>query len=640
MGCIRMTLTLIVLLLVPLNLFAAEFGFARLSLVKGDVQVRIAESDDWLPAAANTPIYEGDSIWSPKGSRAEIQLRDGSVIRLDGRTALNVLQVESDFLQFNLEMGRAYIRTGSKRKWDMQFDLPESTVRVEDQGRYRLEIRKNGDEEISVFRGSAYVESYGSRTRVKTGEMLSLEGSWADVSPVSPPDAWDRWNSDRDARQARRSAGSEGRLPEELVVYEDELSSSGEWIVTREYGHVWRPTVVASADWAPYREGRWIWRGGEYVWVSYEPWGWAPYHYGRWAVLAGFGWCWVPPQRGDVYWAPGYVGWITTPSYVGWVPLAPGDIYYGRGHYGRNSVNVTNVTNITNITINNRTNVYRNTVQHNAVTSVERNSFVSGRGRYARHSGDIFRKERVVAGRPEPRLESREIRMPQVRTVPADRLPPKTIVRVPVRELKEKYPRVDRGRNGNVPRDERHQQPRETSRPGEHGRDRTAPVTDQGAPKGREGRQPLVKPVPASPPPATRPSVPASPPPATRTPVPQPAGEQKQRDMGRREQTPSRPADVTPGARSTTPVQQQSRPRDVSGGGERDRGAPRQELPRPARERKEAQGRTDAGKKEGAASSERRARGVWKIKPKEEVPTEKMKEREHEKEKEKDKEKK
>jgi len=87
-------------------------------------------------------------------------------------------------------------------------------------------------------------------------------------------------------------------------------------------------------------------------------------------------------------------------------------------------------------------------------------------------------------------------------------------------------------------------------------------------------------------------------------------------------------------------VQQQSRPRDVSGGGERDRGAPRQELPRPARERKEAQGRTDAGKKEGAASSERRARGVWKIKPKEEVPTEKMKEREHEKEKEKDKEKK
>jgi len=634
-----MTLTLLVLLLVPLNLFAAESGFARLSLAKGDVQVRIAESDDWLPAAANTPIYEGDSIWAPKGSRAEIQLRDGSVIRIDGRTALNVLQVESDFLQFSLEMGRAYIRTSAKRVWDMQFDLPESTVRVEDRGRYRLEIRRDGDEEISVFRGSAYVESYGSRTRVRRGEMLSLEDTGSEISPISPQDAWDRWNIDRDARQARRSADSEGMLPEELVVYEEELSSAGEWIVSREYGYVWRPTVMVSADWAPYREGRWIWRGGEYVWISHEPWGWAPYHYGRWAVVAGFGWCWVPPQRGDVYWGPGYVGWVTTPSHVGWVPLAPGDIYYGRGHYGRNSVNVTNVTNITTITINNRTNVYRNTVQQNAVTSVERNSFISGRGRYTRHSGDLFRKERVVAGRPEPRLESREIRMPQVRTVPADKLPPKTIVRVPVRELKEKYPRVDRGRNGNaVPRDERRQQPRETSRPGEQGRERTTPVTDPGAARGAERRQPLVKPVPAGPQPATRTPATVTPSPSTRAPAPQTAGEQKQRGMEMRERdTPSRPAEVSPagGRRAAEPAQQQTRPQDVSGGDQRGRGTPRQDLPTQGQDRKEAQGRKDAGRKDGAAPPERKARGVWKIKPKEEAPREKEKEKAQEKEKEK-----
>ncbi|HZV80740.1 MAG TPA: FecR family protein, partial [Geobacteraceae bacterium] len=413
MRCFRITLALLVLLLVPLNLFASEQGFARLSLIEGDVQVRIAESDDWVPATPNTPIFEGDSIWSPKGSRAEIQLRDGSVIRLDAKTALNVLKVESDFLQFNLGMGRAYIRTGSRRVWSMQFDLSESTVRVDDKGRYRLDIQEDGDEDISVFRGSAYVESYGSRTRVRTGEMLSLEESRSEISPVNPQDAWDRWNSDRDARQARRSAGGERRLPEELVVYEDELSASGEWVLTREYGQVWRPTAVGSSDWAPYREGRWIWRGGEYVWVSYEPWGWAPYHYGRWAVVSGFGWCWVPPLQGDVFWGPGFVGWITTSSSVGWVPLAPGDIYYGRGHYGRNSVNVTNVTNIT---INNRTNIYRNSVQRNAVTSVDRNSFITGRGRYVRNSGDIFKKERdrAVAGRPEPRLDSRAIRMPRV----------------------------------------------------------------------------------------------------------------------------------------------------------------------------------------------------------------------------------
>lgn len=590
-----------VLLLLPLNLLASEQGFARLRLIEGDVQVRSADSDDWVPAAVNTPLYEGDSVWTPKGSRTEIQLRDGGVIRLDARSSLNVLKVESDFLQFNLAMGRAYLRTGANRRWSLQFDLSESTVRVDDKGRYRLEIDENGDEEISVFRGSAYVESYGGRTKVRTGEMLSLEDSRSEISPVNPQDAWDRWNSDRDASQARRFAEGERRLPEELVVYEEELSSSGEWIVTRDYGHVWRPTVVVSTDWAPYREGRWIWRGGEYVWISHEPWGWVPYHYGRWAIVAGFGWCWIPPVAGDVYWAPGYVGWITTPTYVGWVPLAPGETYYGRGYYGRHSVNVTNVTNITII---NRKNVYRNAVQRNAVTSVERSGFVTGRGRYARHSGDIFRKERVVAGRPEPKLDAREIRMPRVRNVPTDKLPPKTIVTQPVRELKARFPRMDRGRDVKSPGDERRQHTGEVPRSVGEGKERGNGVTSQGA--AREGKQPLVKP-------AT--------PPVTQAPLPHAAGEQKQRGTEMHERDGRRPRDVkSVGDKGgAAPAEQQGRPQDASAGGGRGNAAGRQELPGTGEKRKDAQGRRDAGRKDGTAPQERKARGVWKIKPKEEA---------------------
>ncbi len=52
---------------------------------------------------------------------------------------------------------------------------------------------------------------------------------------------------------------------------------------------------------------------------------------------------WIPPVRGAVYWGPGFVGWVYTPSYVSWVPLAPGDIYYGYGYYGPNSVNIINM---------------------------------------------------------------------------------------------------------------------------------------------------------------------------------------------------------------------------------------------------------------------------------------------------------
>ena len=618
MRLLRMMVTLLLLLLLPPSLFAAEQGFARLSLIEGDVQVRVADSDDWLPAATNTPLYEGDGVWTPGGSRAEVQLKDGSVIRLDARSALNVLKVERDFLQFNLAMGRAYLRTVADMEWSLQFDLAESTVRVDDKGRYRLEIDSSGEEDISVFRGSAYVESYGGRTRVRTGEMLTVEDSRSEISPVNPKDAWDSWNSERDASQARRQAGGERRLPEELVIYEEELSSAGEWIVVREYGHVWRPRLYVSAGWAPYREGRWIWRGGDYVWVSHEPWGWVPYHYGRWTIIAGYGWCWVPPLAGDVFWAPGYVGWVTTPTHVGWVPLAPGEVYYGRGYYGRHSVNVTNVTNITII---NRRNVYRNAARSNGVTSVERSSFVTGRGRYTRHSGDIFRKERVLAGRPEPRLDSREIRMPRVRNIPTDRLPPKTVVSQPVRELRERFPRVERGAQVKPLRDERRQQTREPSRQSEHGRER-GPLPGRQVDGGvAERKQPLVRPVT----------------PDTHRPQPQPqvrpaeSGEQSApapvRGSGERG---GRVEGPKPGANKggdAAPMQR-GKTQDASGTVGSGDSTGRQAPAAVSSERKESRGRKDVGVRDSGPTRERRASGVWKIKPKEEPPKEKEKEKE------------
>src|SRR3989337_2005142 len=69
-----------------------------------------------------------------------------------------------------------------------------------------------------------------------------------------------------------------------------DFDANGRWVNVREYGYVWTPTVVVAGDWAPYRHGRWVWRGGEYVWIGYEPWGWAPYHYGRWAFEVRIGW--------------------------------------------------------------------------------------------------------------------------------------------------------------------------------------------------------------------------------------------------------------------------------------------------------------------------------------------------------------
>ena len=75
----------------------------------------------------------------------------------------------------------------------------------------------------------------------------------------------------------------------------EELDSYGEWTAVTTYGEVWFPTSVP-ANWAPYREGRWVWiEPWGWNWVDDAPWGFTPFHYGRWARVEDR-WAWVPGE--------------------------------------------------------------------------------------------------------------------------------------------------------------------------------------------------------------------------------------------------------------------------------------------------------------------------------------------------------
>jgi hypothetical protein len=69
------------------------------------------------------------------------------------------------------------------------------------------------------------------------------------------------------------------------------------------------------------------------------------------------------------------VGWVVTPSFVAWVPLAPGEIYYGYGYFGPWSRNITTI-NVNTSAVNWR---YRNADARNAVVTVQRETFGTGR---------------------------------------------------------------------------------------------------------------------------------------------------------------------------------------------------------------------------------------------------------------------
>jgi hypothetical protein len=407
---------------------------ARISLTDGEVLFRTPDSSEWLPAAVNTPLDDGDAIWVAAGGKSEIQLADGSVIRLNSDSQLDLIAVVESYTHLHLANGSLYLRTSPKSVSNsLQIDADDTTVLPEARTRLRIDMLPHDQEDVTIVRGSAYVEGNGSRTRVRAGEHLALEDGHNELLPLNPPDNWDRWNTQRDLEQSR-SAKTDSPLPAELNAYSGELESHGHWVRTPEYGMAWRPEILNAPEWAPYQSGRWIWKGDDYVWIAYESWGWAPYHYGRWAVIGSFGWCWVPPVRGDVFWGPGYVGWYRDSTRIGWTPLAPGETFYGRRHYGQHSVNVINTP------VNTAAIRYKNRDARGGLSILLQSDFVKGRVRFQQPGSNNSFSVSVVTGSPRIQPE-RETRMPVIKQLPPRVAPPASHYR-DVHELRDRFPRV------------------------------------------------------------------------------------------------------------------------------------------------------------------------------------------------------
>src|SRR5207237_8209710 len=83
------------------------------------------------------------------------------------------------------------------------------------------------------------------------------EGDW-ELGSAAQVDEWDYWNDERE-RYIASHLKYEGREryydPE--VYGAEELDLYGDWVYTRDYGYIWRPSVTVINnynDWAPRSE--------------------------------------------------------------------------------------------------------------------------------------------------------------------------------------------------------------------------------------------------------------------------------------------------------------------------------------------------------------------------------------------------
>jgi probable HAF family extracellular repeat protein len=178
-----------------------------------------------------------------------------------------------------------------------------------------------------------WIAGYGTAKDGRTIAFLAVpEGQGAAPLAQTQPEAPQPEASQPEARS--EEAG------DDYSVFYSRLSSDGDWVEAGDYGYVFRPHAAEGGEWAPYRDGHWVWTDRGWFWYSNENFGWATYHYGRWVRIGGQGWCWVPGSE----WAPAWVSWRQSSDYIGWAPLPPearfsvnvgvagwADSYYGIG---------------------------------------------------------------------------------------------------------------------------------------------------------------------------------------------------------------------------------------------------------------------------------------------------------------------
>jgi hypothetical protein len=340
----------------------------RVSYISGALAFYGPGDADWSAAKVNYPAATGGGFATDPQSRAEIRI-GADTIAIAGDTQLDITDLRDRVLQIGVTGGRIDLNLRQLHTDESaEIDVPRGAVWLLHPGIYDIETGSpDQPTRISVFEGSARFVGGGADLTIKAGDAVVLTGGDTVSATVEPAaaDAFVKWCRSRDYHQNRLAASY--RVSTAMTGFE-ELDAYGGWGTAPDYGTVWYPNSVPS-DWAPYREGYWVWvEPWGWNWVDAEPWGFAPFHYGRWARIDGR-WGWVPgnlvPQ--PVY-APALVAFIQDPNVavevppgigtaVGWFPLAPGEIYWPSYTHDPRYIGNVNIANVSAAKITNITNI-------------------------------------------------------------------------------------------------------------------------------------------------------------------------------------------------------------------------------------------------------------------------------------------
>jgi len=321
---------------------------ARVSELSGEAWLFDAESKEWLQLGRNHTISEGDRLRTDPGARMALRIGSTS-LWVDERSDIEFSQLDDERVELRVDQGSLALRLrNAESANETRLRTREGRFIFEREGFYRVDQLDRGSRALNWQGRMRFEAREGDAQPVWLGANEQVEFWWAN----GPRAERQRFDVDAFTDWALAQSRSDGEavsyryVSPEMTGAED-LDRYGRWENAPDYGPVWIPVQVAP-DWAPYRDGRWVWsRPWGWTWVDDAPWGFAPFHYGRWVHYRAR-WCWVPGRyvARPVY-APALVAWVgggsvsvgisigsrhDYPRY-GWFPLAPREVYRPSYHH-------------------------------------------------------------------------------------------------------------------------------------------------------------------------------------------------------------------------------------------------------------------------------------------------------------------
>ena len=290
----------------------------RISYVSG--QVSIDHGQGYESATMNVPVTERNWLKTASDGWAEVQLEDGSLVRLAPDTVvafsqLGRLSSGSTVTTVDLDQGEAEFKVAQGGNNEFQVTVKNKTVELDQPAAFRVTSTNADPMEVVVWKGEVSIRDSesGGEVAVKKNETFVLDPT--DVAQYgldkrAEADDLDQFSQDRDRYLSTYARGGYSQSPYQYGT--GDLNYYGQYVDDPDYGTVWQPNGVSS-DWDPFANGYWSYEPGfGYTWVSAYPWGWLPFRYGNWVFINNRGWCWEPGNWGR---------WHTGPT---WVNAPPG----------------------------------------------------------------------------------------------------------------------------------------------------------------------------------------------------------------------------------------------------------------------------------------------------------------------------